>query len=182
MWKKILLGLAAVLAIILIAAAFRPDSYVVEHSAVINAPADVVFAHLTDHRDWQKSNPWVKDDPTAKASYSGPATGVGATYSWTGDAVGKGSATIKEARPSEYVSADLHFLEPFESVAMDEYLLTSNGTSTKVVHRMSGENGYISKLMGMFFGFEGMMHEKFALEFSLMNEALKGRTSAATAP
>lgn len=169
MAKKILFVLLAVIAVLLVVAAFQPDTYVVERSAIISATPDAVYAHLTDQRDWQRSNPWVLDDPTSKAEFSGPSTGVGSVYSWSGQEVGKGTATIVEATPHSYVKATLHFIEPFESVATDEYFLEAQVNGTKLTHRMSGENDYLGKLFGLFMSMDDMIGSNFMKEFELIN-------------
>jgi hypothetical protein len=172
MIKKTLIGLGAIIAIILVVAAFQPDTYVIERTATISAAPEVVYNHITDQRDWQRSNPWVLEDPTSKAEFSGPAAGVGSSYSWSGDEVGKGSAKIVEARPFSYVKASLHFIEPFESMAVDEYLLEPAANGTKVTQRMSGENSYIGKLIGLFMSMDSMIGGMFEREFELMNKNL----------
>jgi len=172
MIKKILLVLLALVAIILIVAAFQPDSYVIERTATIAVAPEVVFAHVTDQRDWQRSNPWILEDPTAKAEFSGAASGVGSVYSWTGDDVGSGTAKIVEARPYSYAKAALEFYEPFEDKATDEYILEPSNGGTKIIHRMSGNNNYIAKLMGLFMSMDDMIGGKFETEFLLMSKNL----------
>jgi hypothetical protein len=103
MLKNILLGLVAIIAVILIIAAFKSPDFRVERSRVIAAPADVLFAQVNDHRKFNTWNPWLKMDPAAKVSYRGPEAGVDAVSSWEGEKTGKGSATITESKPGELV-------------------------------------------------------------------------------
>jgi hypothetical protein len=87
MIKKILLiGLAVVLGVI-----------------ALNAPAPALFGYVNNHRKFNEWNPWLKMDPAAKNTYSGPDAGVGAIAEWEGKAVGKGRATITESRPGEFI-------------------------------------------------------------------------------
>ncbi len=44
--------LAVAIAIVLILAATRPDTFRIERSGIINAPADRIFAVLSDFRQW----------------------------------------------------------------------------------------------------------------------------------
>lgn len=172
MIKKILFGLGGIIAIILVVAAFQADTYLIERTATISATPEVVFKHITDQRDWQRSNPWVLEDPTATAAFTGESGAVGSTYSWTGEQVGKGTATLVEARPFSYAKASLHFKEPFENMATDEYFLEPSGSGTKVLHRMSGENDYMGKLFGLFMSMDAMIGGNFEKEFALMNKNL----------
>ncbi len=91
MWKKILGGIAVVLAGFLAFVATRPAHYHVERKVAINAPAEIVYAELEDLRRWAAWSPWDKIDPNLKRTYAGPARGVGASYAWQGNAeVGSG--------------------------------------------------------------------------------------------
>jgi hypothetical protein len=48
MIKKILLGLVAIIAVILIVAAFQPADYRIVRSATLSAPPAAVFAQVND--------------------------------------------------------------------------------------------------------------------------------------
>ncbi len=100
MIKKILLGLVAVIAILLIAASFRPDTMVVERSATIAAPPSAVFAVVNDFSRWNDWSPWAELDPEMKTSLEGPKSGVGAVYKWSGNNdVGEGIPPSSRACP-----------------------------------------------------------------------------------
>lgn len=85
MFKKILLGLGAVIAIVLVLAAFQPDRMTVERSATMAAPPAAVFAVVNDFRHWDDWSPWARLDPEMKKTLEGPPTGVGAVYKWSGN-------------------------------------------------------------------------------------------------
>src|SRR6187200_414281 len=104
MIKKILIGLGAVIAVILIAAAFRSNEFRVKRSAPLAASPMALFAHVNDHHKFAVWNPWMKLDPAVKNTFSGPVAGVGAVCSWEGNSnVGAGTATIIESKPGELV-------------------------------------------------------------------------------
>jgi hypothetical protein len=91
MIKKLLLGLVAVIAIILVVASFQSDDMNVTRSATIAAPPDAVFKVVNDFRQWDAWSPWSKLDPQMKKSLEGPPEGVGAIYKWSGNnEVGEG--------------------------------------------------------------------------------------------
>src|SRR5688500_3494299 len=96
--KKLLLGLAVLVAAFLIVVATRPDTYHVERSAEVKAAPEAVFAVLGDYKTFPQWSPWQKRDPNMKTTMSNPSSGVGATYAWEGNKdVGKGKMTITES-------------------------------------------------------------------------------------
>ncbi|HEX4936256.1 MAG TPA: SRPBCC family protein, partial [Gemmatimonadaceae bacterium] len=111
--KKILLGVALLIALILVAAAFQPGDFSVQRSLAIAAPPAVLFEQVNDHRKFLVWNPWMKLDPNVKNTFSGPASGVGSVCSWQGNRdVGAGSSTIIESKPGELVRLRMDWKEP----------------------------------------------------------------------
>src|ERR1700757_2704122 len=103
MIKTILIAIVAVIVVFLIIVATRPSDFRVTRSATMAAPPDAVFPHVNELRKWEAWSPWVKLDPNAKSSFTGPAAGVGAAMSWAGNSqVGEGKMTITESRPNEF--------------------------------------------------------------------------------
>ncbi len=159
--KKILLGLAAVIALVLIIAAFQPAQFRVERSRTIAAPAAVLFDQVNNHQNFATWNPWQKMDPESKTTYSGPAAGVGAVASWVGDKTGKGSATITESKPGELVRQRMDWLEPMEGVSTVDFTFKPDGDKTTVTWAMYGSNGYMGKLMCLFMSMDKMCGTEF---------------------
>lgn len=58
MWKKILLILAAAVAVFLVVVATRPAEFKVERSASVPAPPAVVYAQVADFGRWGAWSPW----------------------------------------------------------------------------------------------------------------------------
>ena len=79
---SILAVIAVVVIGILLYAATRPDTFRVERSATINAPAGTLYAILTDLRRGVEWSPFEKG-LTMDKTYSGPATGVGSAMEWS---------------------------------------------------------------------------------------------------
>lgn len=163
MLKKIL-GIVALLLVLLIAlAATRPNTFRVERATTIKAPAEKVFAYLHDFQKFGLWSPWEKLDPEMQRTFSGPPSGVGSVYAWTGnDKVGAGRMEIKAVEPNAKVNIQLDFLKPFESHNTTDYLLKSNadGTTT-VTWAMYGPMPFISKLMGIFVSMDAMIGKDF---------------------
>src|SRR6476619_6111682 len=114
MVRKILIGVAAVIALFLIVVATRPATFHIERSIAMAAPADVAFAQVDDFHAWSAWSPWEKLDPEMKRIYDGAPRGVGAIYAWTGnDKVGEGRMTIEKSDKPSLVVIRLEFLKPF---------------------------------------------------------------------
>lgn len=158
MIKKILLGLVAIIAIILIVAAFQPAEYHVERSAVVPASPPVVYAHVNDFHNWGQFNPWQELDTNAKVTFEGPANGPGAKFNWEGNSnMGSGSMTITTTRPDERIDIAMHFLKPMEGEAVTAFLFRPEGTGTKVTWTMDGKNNLIGRAFCLFMDMDKMV-------------------------
>ena len=51
-------------------------------SAIIDAPAKVVFAQINDLYNWEKWSKWHQIDPEMQLNYINHGVGEGAGYSW----------------------------------------------------------------------------------------------------
>ena len=157
-----LLALAAVVALLLIVAATRPDSFRVTRTAVIKAPAPKLFALIDDLRSFNNWNPYERKDPGVKGAYSGPASGVGAAYAWHGRKVGAGRMEITDSVAPSRVAMRLDFLKPFKAQNTAEFTLQAEGDNTTIVTwSMAGPSPYISKLMGVVFNMDRMIGKEF---------------------
>jgi len=118
MLKKILLVLLVAIVALLGYAWTRPDTYTVTRSAVVPAPPERVFALIDDFHHWAEWSPWQKLDPAMRATYSGPASGVGAVYAWEGNKqVGKGRMEITESMPPRKVGIKLDFIDRARAIS-----------------------------------------------------------------
>lgn len=175
MLKKILIGLAVIIGIILIIAAFQPDTYTVERKGTVAAPPAVVFAHINDFHEWPRFNPWHDLDTTMTYAYEGSPSGVGAVVIWTGkEQGGKGRMTIAESRPNTYTKVDMQFIEPFEGRATTEFGLKPDGAGTELTWTMTGEHNFFSKVMCLFMSMDKIIGEQYEKGFAKMNAAFPG--------
>lgn len=160
---KIIAGIIVVLiAAVLGYAAMQPDSFRVERSIVIKAPAEKIFAEINDFHRWEAWSPWEKIDPAVKRSYSGAEQGLGAVYSWEGnDEIGMGNMQIVESLPPSKLLLDIEFISPFSAKNKVEFTLVENGDATTVTQSMYGPSPYLSKLVGVFFNMDKMVGEKY---------------------
>ncbi len=160
--RKLFIGLAAVLLLLVAVIATRPAAFRLERRATIAAPAPVVFAELSDFRRWQGWSPWEKMDPNIQRTYSGAESGVGAIYSWKGSGgVGEGSMTITDSTPSERLALTLEFRAPLVATNAVEFTLTPGPNGVVVSWSMAGQNGFIGKAITMFVSMDAMVGSQF---------------------
>lgn len=107
MLKKLLLGLAGLVVIVVALGFVLPDKSHVERSVVINAPQEKVFALVADLNESSKWAPWGEYDPAMESVITG--TGVGQKQSWTSKKVGNGSQEIAALSPPSRVDYKLDF-------------------------------------------------------------------------
>lgn len=161
MIKTIAFVVAAAVAIPLIVAATRPDTFRVQRTASIQAGADKIHPLINDLRQFNTWNPFNKKDPAIKGIYRGPAAGPGAAYDFAGNKdVGKGSVEVIASAPDK-VTMKLDMLEPFEAHNMVEFSLVPRGDTTEVTWAMQGPSPYIAKLMGLVFNMDKMVGGAF---------------------
>ncbi len=161
MIKKILPGLVAIIAIILIVAAVQPAAFRVQRSATIAATPQTLFDQVNDHKKFEVWNPWSKMDPGSKTTYSGADAGVGAVASWVGGKTGEGSSTITDSKPGELVRQRMDWKKPMEGTSTVEFTFKPEGDKTVVTWAMYGENQFMGKLVSLFMSTESMCGPEF---------------------
>ena len=143
-------------------AATKPNTFCVQRTASINAPAEKIFTLISDFRRWLSWSPWEKLDPQLKRTYSGPADGRGAVYEWEGNKkVGTGRMEITEAALPSKIQIKLDFLKPFEAHNTAEFTLETRGNSTNVTWVMHGRQPFLFKVMTTFLNMEKMIGKDF---------------------
>lgn len=176
MLKFILLGLTAIVAIFLIVAATRPDDFRVSRTATIAAPAPAIFEQIDNLQNWNAWSPWAKMDPSAKYSYGGPQSGVGASCAWAGNnQVGEGKMTITESKPGELVVMQLEFVKPFAGTNTVEFTFKPESSGTNVTWSMEGKNNFMGKCIGLVMNCEKMCGDQFEQGFANLKGIVEGR-------
>lgn len=162
MWKKIAIGIAALVAVLVLVIALRPPTFHIERSTVINAPPERVFAFVNDFHAWSAWSPWEKLDPNMKRSYDGPRAGVGAKYAWVGnDEVGEGRMTIEQSQPPSRVVVEIEFLKPMAATNTATFAFVKAGDTTKVTWAMDGNNNFVSKAFQLVMDMDALVGKDF---------------------
>jgi hypothetical protein len=162
MLLNILIVLAVIIVVLVIVAALRRADFRVERSIVVSVPPAAAFAQVNDFHKWEDWSPWAKLDPAMKETYDGAPSGVGASYSWSGNKnVGTGRMTLTESRPVEWIRIKLEFLKPFAATNTAEFTFKPNGNQTIVTWSMFGKSNLICRLMGLFMNMDKMIGSQF---------------------
>lgn len=156
------LGLVALIAIFLIVAAMRPNSFRVERSIDINAPAEKVFPLINDYKHWGSWSPYENIDPEMKRTFSGAPSGKGSVYEWNGNKnIGRGRMEIIDEAPPSKIIIKLDFFSPFEAHNTAEFTMRPKGNATNVTWAMQGPVPYMMKIMHMFINMDRMCGDQF---------------------
>jgi len=167
LWS-ILLAVAAVVGIIALIASTKPDEYTLHRQGTIPGAPAQVFPYMDDPRKFMEWSPWAKLDPSVKVTYSGPASGAGASFSWEGNSkVGVGQMTILESRPHDLVRGRFDFIKPMKCTATHEFTLKPEGSQTNVTWTVIGKAPFFFKMIMVFASPDRMMGDN--LEQGLAN-------------
>lgn len=176
----VLAFLAGVIATILVVAARKPDTSVIQRSAVIDAAPSAIFPLINDlraHRSWSPFD----QDPNMQRSYSGPAKGPGAALDFADKKAGAGHLEITEASQPSLVTFRLLMTKPFACDNVVKFTLTPRGGGTDVTWAMSGPQPFFFKLMGTVMDCDkmcGSMFEKGLATLKTVAESGRAREVA----
>lgn len=183
MVKKIALGLAALIVVLVIVIATRPAEFSVARSRTVAASPQVVFAWLDDFHHWQAWSPWEKLDPDMKRELSGATAGPGAAYHWVGnDKVGEGRMTITDSQPPRSVTIHLEFLKPFAATNTTVFELAPSGAGTTVTWRMSGHNNFVAKAFSLIMNMDATVGPDFERGLANLDAATAAAAGTGAAP
>jgi carbon monoxide dehydrogenase subunit G len=162
MFKIIAIAVVLLLAVVLIYAATKPDTFRVQRSTDIKAPPEKIFPLINDLHEMNIWSPYEKKDPGMKRNYRGAADGKGAVHEWDGNKeIGQGRLEITESSPPSKVTMKLDFVRPFEAHNIVEFTLQPEGDTTRTTWSMHGPSPYISKLLGLFVNMDNMIGKDF---------------------
>lgn len=149
--KRIVFGILAFIALLLLVALFIPNDYTVSVSTTINKPKAEVFDYVKQIKNQEKYSIWVMQDPNIVMNYTGVDGTVGFKASWNSkdDNVGEGSQQIT-AVSDERIDVDLHFERPMKGDAKAAtFVETVSGNQTKVTNEFYGHATYPMNLMSI---------------------------------
>ncbi len=160
--KFVAATLAVLLAVILIYAVTKPDTFTVQRSVSIKATPGKIFPLISNLRVFNTWEPFSKKDPATKIVHSGPDSGKGAKYEWTGNnQVGSGRLEITDTTGLSRIIMKLDMLTPMEAHNTVQFTLEPKGDTTNVTWAMQGSSPYMAKIMDTVIGMDRMVGHEF---------------------
>ena len=150
--KRVLLGIAILVAIPLIIALFVKKEYNVQREITINKPRAEVFDYVRHLRNQEQYSKWVMTDPAMQKSFRGTDGNVGFVYAWNGNSeAGEGEQEIKGLKEGEALEVEVRFKRPMEGIMQAPmYTEALSPTATKIKWGVSGRSPYPMNFMNLF--------------------------------
>ena len=138
--KRIVLGVAVLVAVLLAVGMILPSGFKVQRSVEVAASPSRVYPLIASPREWKNWSVWNRRDPAMKVEYSGPESGVGAKWSWQSKTEGNGTMEFTAAVQDQRVDYSLHFLD-FDMRSKGQLQLQASGGGTRVTWTNEGDVG-----------------------------------------
>lgn len=157
----ILLVIAILVIGVLVLAARKPDTFSVQRTARLPAPAEDLFPLVDDLRRHASWSPFDRPDRATTKTYSGAPRGVGAVYEWHGGKADAGQIEITESRPSSRVAMQLQMRKPMRADNVVTFTLVPAQGGTDVTWAMRGAVPFPAKIVHLFFNMDRMVGTQF---------------------
>lgn len=109
-WKKLLLGLLALLVLFVVIGYFLPVKQRVEHNIVVRGKPEEVFDLVVSFKRWPDWTAWTTNRfPDMTLRFEEAESGVGAMMIAAGKSSGDGTVKIVEAEPASGIAYTLDF-------------------------------------------------------------------------
>jgi len=156
--------LAIAIAILLILAATKPNTFTVRRATTVKAAPEAIFPLINDFHQWGTWSPYETKDPAMKRTYSGTASGKGAVYAWQGNKnVGSGRMEILDSSAPSKIVIKLDFFAPFEGHNTAEFTMLPQGDVTNVTWLMHGPVPFLAKIMHVLMNIDRMVGKDFEI-------------------
>jgi uncharacterized protein YndB with AHSA1/START domain len=127
----------------------------------IHAPAEAVFARMSDLSRFNDWNPFPSMDPTTTSRHEGPAAGLGAVFQYEGQRLGKGRMEIVAVERLQRIDIAMTFWRGSSvSQAKSAFVIREAGGSSEVHWTFDEDRGIGLYLMGKLM-FDRMMTGTF---------------------
>ena len=164
MFKILTIGavlVAVMIGAVLAYASTLPDRFQVQRALSIRAAPDRIFPLINDLHAFNTWNPFDKKDPNIKGSYSGPASGAGATYAFESRMTGSGRIEIVDAAAASKVTMRLLMIKPIAADNRVTFMLEPEGEATRVTWAMDGGVPFVGKLIHLVINMDKMVGNDF---------------------
>lgn len=175
--KKVLLGIVVAIIVFLGYVSTKESKFNYEKSAVINAPAEKIYPYISNFRNGSAWNSFDQKDPNIKRTFSGNDGEVGAKMEFEGNSeAGSGYLEMLSLIPNTEAQMKLVMTKPFHAENLIVYKLTADPSGgTKFSWSMSGDGGFMGKLMATFIDCEKMITDEFEKSFENLKAVLSSK-------
>lgn len=154
------------------------DTYSVERSTTIDAPAQRVYDLVADFHCWTAWSPWEDLDPELRRSYSGSPAGEGAVYHWLGNRkAGTGRMEITQATQPTRVLIDLRFEKPWKAHNETSFVITPDGSGSRVMWSMTGRKTVMTRVLGIVRSMDALMGPDFEKGLGRLKATAEGSSA-----
>jgi len=166
--------------VIIVLGLIAPKDYLVERSAVIDSPKELVFDHVKYWRNWQAWSPWAERDPVMTSTVEGIDGTEGSSYIWTGDPKGAGTGEMVNTgiKDLEEIAYHLRFIEPCESESDGYVRISEEEGKTKAVWGFHGKNPIPWNIMTLFKSMDKMVGKDFDRGLELLKGICEDQAEA----
>ncbi|MFS4459156.1 SRPBCC family protein [Bdellovibrio sp. HCB2-146] len=162
MFKTIGLIIGGLILVFLGYVATREGKFRYERSGLIQAPPEKIFPYISDFKKGGLWSPYEQMDPNMKKSYSGTDGQAGSTMEFEGNQdAGSGKLEILNIVPNQSVDIKLTMIKPLHAENLVQYTLTPEAGGTRFTWSMSGDGGFMGKLINVFIDCEAMIAGQF---------------------
>jgi Polyketide cyclase / dehydrase and lipid transport len=100
-------------------------------------------------------------DPDMKLNFIGDGMSVGSVMEFAGNKSGSGKIELLKLNPNQGADYKLTMIKPFFAENLVEYRLTPEGTGTRFQWIMSGDGGFIGKVIATLIDCDKMIGKDF---------------------
>ncbi len=139
--RRILFMIAAIIVIIVSIGFLLPRKIHVERSLNIDASKKDIFNQVNNLKNWEHWSPWLHLDTLMELRYSGPESGVGASYTWHSldKNVGNGIITILASYPYDSLLLLMDYGKKGKSMA--KFLFSTDIQGSNVTWSLDSDLG-----------------------------------------
>jgi uncharacterized protein YndB with AHSA1/START domain len=176
MWIYLGVGIPVMLGVFLSYVSTRKSEFRYERNGVIQAPADQIFPYISNLKMGGLWSPYEKKDPSMKKTFIGPDAQVGSMMEFDGNRqAGSGKLEILKIVPNKLVEMKLIMTKPIYAENLVQYTLTPEDSGTRFSWAMSGNGGFMGKLVNTLIDCENMVAGDFTVGINNLKELIESK-------
>lgn len=173
---KVAIGLGVLIAGFLGFVSTRDGKFRYERSGVIHASPEEIYPYISNLKKGELWSPYEKPGAEMKKTFHGSEDQPGAVMEFEGDAKsGSGKIEILSLVPNESVELRLTMLKPFYAENLVQYKLTKEDSGTRFTWSMSGDGGFMGKLMNVLIDCEAMIAGQFTEGINNLKQLIESK-------